>query len=219
MRSGRWARRWSTTRCGSRRRLASLAAPPLAHAVPTTMTFRKRGRWALDAGGAAASDLDGKQAMSIECTGSVIRSSPPSDDGQSSKCGALAPSKRSPDERSDIRDFDISFRPRISHTLMRATYYCHRNWRVSFQGCSPARDIRTCVPDGQISGSVLIQPVQSHSKKYCSSRFTQIKSIILAIPSRSEGRFAIVTNAGRDAVDVAVSLTNGTQADGEVVWS
>jgi hypothetical protein len=34
-----------------------------------------------------------------------------------------------------------------------------------------------------------------------------------------EGRFAIVTNAGRDAVDVAVSLTNGTQADGEVVWS
>jgi len=39
------------------------------------------------------------------------------------------------------------------------------------------------------------------------------------IPSRSEGRFAIVTNAGWDAVDVAVSLTNGTQADGEVVWS
>ena len=38
-------------------------------------------------------------------------------------------------------------------------------------------------------------------------------------PVPTEGRFAIVTNAGRDAVDVAVSLTNGTQADGEVVWS
>jgi hypothetical protein len=34
-----------------------------------------------------------------------------------------------------------------------------------------------------------------------------------------EGRIAIVTDAGRDAVDVAVSLTNGTQADGEDVWS
>jgi hypothetical protein len=38
-------------------------------------------------------------------------------------------------------------------------------------------------------------------------------------PVPIEGRFAIVTNAGWDAVDVAVSLTNGTEADGEVVWS
>jgi hypothetical protein len=35
----------------------------------------------------------------------------------------------------------------------------------------------------------------------------------------TEGRIAIVTDAEQDAVDVAVSLTNGTQADGEVVWS
>jgi hypothetical protein len=34
-----------------------------------------------------------------------------------------------------------------------------------------------------------------------------------------EGRIAIVTDAGRDAMDVEVSLTNGTKADGEVVWS
>jgi hypothetical protein len=34
-----------------------------------------------------------------------------------------------------------------------------------------------------------------------------------------EGRFAVVTNAGRDAVDADVPLTNGTEADGEVVWS
>jgi hypothetical protein len=29
----------------------------------------------------------------------------------------------------------------------------------------------------------------------------------------------IVTNAGRDAVDVDAPLTNGTEADGEVAWS
>ena len=40
-----------------------------------------------------------------------------------------------------------------------------------------------------------------------------------AYPVPIEGRFAIVTNAGRDAVDVAAPLTNGAQADGEVVWS
>jgi len=43
--------------------------------------------------------------------------------------------------------------------------------------------------------------------------------LLIRRPVPIEGRFAIVTNAGRDAVDVAVSLTNGTQADGEVVWS
>jgi hypothetical protein len=34
-----------------------------------------------------------------------------------------------------------------------------------------------------------------------------------------EGRLAIVTDAGRDAVDAEVPLTNGTEADGEVVWA
>jgi hypothetical protein len=33
-----------------------------------------------------------------------------------------------------------------------------------------------------------------------------------------QGRIAIVTNAGRDAVDADVLLTNGMGADGEVVW-
>jgi hypothetical protein len=61
--------------------------------------------------------------------------------------------------------------------------------------------------------------VQPLSKKYFCSRLTQITFKSTAIPSRSEGRFAIVTDAGRDAVDVAAPLTNGAQADGEVVWS
>ena len=38
-------------------------------------------------------------------------------------------------------------------------------------------------------------------------------------PVPPEGRLAIVTDAGRDAVDADVLLTNGTEADGEVVWS
>jgi hypothetical protein len=35
----------------------------------------------------------------------------------------------------------------------------------------------------------------------------------------TEGRFAIVTDAGQDAVDVDAPITNGAEADGEVVWS
>jgi hypothetical protein len=41
----------------------------------------------------------------------------------------------------------------------------------------------------------------------------------MTVSSHSKGRLAIVTNAGRDAVDVDVPITNGTEADGEDVWS
>ncbi len=34
-----------------------------------------------------------------------------------------------------------------------------------------------------------------------------------------EGRLAIVTDAGRDAMDADAPLTNGADADGEAVWS
>ena len=70
------------------------------------------------------------------------------------------------------------------------------------------------LPDGQIGCS----PVQPFSQKYICSRFTQIT--FTTAPSRpTEGRLAIVTNAGRDAVDAKTALTNGANADGEVVWS
>jgi hypothetical protein len=53
-----------------------------------------------------------------------------------------------------------------------------------------------CVPGGQISGG----PVQPFAQKYSSSLLTQIKTI--TAPSCStEGRLAIVTNAGQDAMD------------------
>jgi hypothetical protein len=38
-------------------------------------------------------------------------------------------------------------------------------------------------------------------------------------PASLEGRFAIVTDVRRDAVDADALLTNGAEADGEVVWS
>jgi hypothetical protein len=43
----------------------------------------------------------------------------------------------------------------------------------------------------------------------------------MVLPSRSSkgGRLAIVTNAERDVVDADAPLTNGAEADGEVVWS
>jgi hypothetical protein len=63
----------------------------------------------------------------------------------------------------------------------------------------------------------LIWTVQSHLQKHFRSSPKQITSLVA--PSRpNEGRLAIVTNAGRDAVDAKAALTNGADADGEVVW-
>src|ERR1700687_4289815 len=43
----------------------------------------------------------------------------------------------------------------------------------------------------------LICPVQSHMQKYFSSPLTQITCISPAVPSHTEGRYAIVTDVGR----------------------
>jgi hypothetical protein len=53
----------------------------------------------------------------------------------------------------------------------------------------------------------LFLPVQSCRQKDICSHLTQITRISLAVPSHTEGRFAIVTNAGRDAVDTGGALT------------
>jgi hypothetical protein len=44
-------------------------------------------------------------------------------------------------------------------------------------------------------------------------------SYMIRRPVPKEGRHAIVTAAGRDAVDADAPITNGTEADGEDVWS
>ena len=63
----------------------------------------------------------------------------------------------------------------------------------------------------------VIWVVQSRCKKYSDVPKPQITFI--SPPSTPlEGRIAIVTDAGLDAVDAAALLTNGAHADGEVVW-
>ncbi len=62
-------------------------------------------------------------------------------------------------------------------------------------------------------------PVQSWPKKYFAFRQTQITS--LSLPFRPmEGRIAIVTDAGRNAMDAGGATDESAfLADGEVVWS
>jgi hypothetical protein len=71
------------------------------------------------------------------------------------------------------------------------------------------------MPDGK-SVICLSSPF---AKNISPSALAQITFISAAVPSHTEGRLAIVTNAGRDAVDAEAPLTNGVDADGEVAWS
>jgi hypothetical protein len=59
------------------------------------------------------------------------------------------------------------------------------------------------------TGKSAENPVQSHLQKYSAFAVGQIKSITPAILSHQEGRFAIVTNVGQDAMDADAPLTNG----------
>ena len=69
----------------------------------------------------------------------------------------------------------------------------------------------------QCAGSVLA--VQSHLQKYFCFRLTQINFRTLTV-SPTEGRIAIVTDAGWDAVDADGAKDESADfADGEVVWS
>ena len=61
------------------------------------------------------------------------------------------------------------------------------------------------MPDGQISHLVSHLAVQSLLQKYSDFPKTQI-SLYLPLSRPTEGRLAIVTDAGRDAVDVVGAL-------------
>ena len=75
---------------------------------------------------------------------------------------------------------------------------------------------RVILPDGQIS-HLAVQPCL---QKYSASPPTQINSRTSAIPSHTEGRFAIVTDVGCGMRwTLTVLLTRALDADGEVVWS
>ena len=59
-------------------------------------------------------------------------------------------------------------------------------------------------PDGQITDS----SVQCPREKYIASLFAKISFRNRIVSPRSEGRIAIVTDAGWDAVDALALLTN-----------
>ncbi len=60
--------------------------------------------------------------------------------------------------------------------------------------------------------------VKPRLQKYFCFPLTQISSLIRTVSFRQEGRIAIVTNAGRDAVDAGSACDERADADGEVVW-
>jgi hypothetical protein len=65
----------------------------------------------------------------------------------------------------------------------------------------------------------VVAAVYPHSEKYFRFPPTQITALSATVSSHHKGRIAIVTDAGRDAVDANVLLTSGTEADGKDVWS
>jgi hypothetical protein len=85
--------------------------------------------------------------------------------------------------------------------------------------------VQVILPDGQINHLICHSPVQPLREKYFASRLTQITFKTPAIPSHSEGRFAIVTDVGcgmrwtrQRQARANASRTNDADAYGEVVW-
>jgi hypothetical protein len=84
--------------------------------------------------------------------------------------------------------------------------------------------LQVILPDGQINHLICHSPVQPLREKYFASRLTQITFKTPAIPSHSEGRFAIVTDVGcgmrwtrQRQARANASRTNDVDAYGEVV--
>ncbi len=89
-----------------------------------------------------------------------------------------------------------------------------RKWRCHSYQASPARAAKALLDSDTLmicpTGAPGKSPVQSHLQKYFRSRIAQITSTSAAVLS-PRGALAIVTNAGRDAMDAEVPLTNGTE--------
>ena len=82
-------------------------------------------------------------------------------------------------------------------------------------GTGAADRIGGDLPDRR-SPAIRVQPLL---QKYFLFTRDPNHRLIHGRPVPYEGRLAIVTDAGRDAVDAKVPITNGADADGEVVWS
>jgi hypothetical protein len=83
--------------------------------------------------------------------------------------------------------------------------------------CSIARSPRIC---GTRRDQVICPAGRFVAALFAVSGFPKAQITSIFSPSRpTEGRVAIVTAAGRDAVDADAPITNGVEADGEDVWS
>jgi hypothetical protein len=69
-----------------------------------------------------------------------------------------------------------------------------------------------------LTGSLAILVSIPLAKNFLFFRLVET-ALSMCHPVPIEGRVAIVTDVGRDAVDATAPLTNGAKADGEVVWS
>ena len=98
---------------------------------------------------------------------------------------------------------------------MPVVLFCRLAWAGAI---GSVRNELATQPDGQIRAALANLPVQSPQRKYFTSRVGQITSRTSAVlPHR--GVLRNVINAGRDEVDAGALLTDGADADGEVVWS
>jgi hypothetical protein len=73
-------------------------------------------------------------------------------------------------------------------------------------------------PTGKSLGQFPDPLVQPLLKKYSDFQKSQI-SLYIPPSCSARGALAIVTDVEQDAVDADALLTNGADADGEVVWS
>jgi hypothetical protein len=94
-----------------------------------------------------------------------------------------------------------------------------RRWIAGSSPAMAARGTGFCHPTGKSPGQLIDPSVQPCLKKYSDFPKPQI-SPYMRRPVPREGRFAIVTDAGRDAVDAGSAKDESAfLADGEVVWS
>jgi hypothetical protein len=110
---------------------------------------------------------------------------------------------RADDRLRDIRDF---------HSVNPAYRCAHAGYGTTGHVFAPARTaeflslFQADLPCPVVAQKIFLFPSDPNHR------------LIFRHPVPYEGRFAIVTNVGRDAVDAKAPLTNGAQADGEVVW-
>ncbi|SHK53744.1 hypothetical protein SAMN05444159_3517 [Bradyrhizobium lablabi] len=185
--------------------------------VGRSNTLRKRhGRHCLP--GATYKQAAFAFQLAREATGSITASYRP---GAASRAGLMeVPAFRDAFHaaKARIRAMDYRFVEETDQTCQALLgIYCSVALATPYKTSVPSNLATTPaaqLPDGQIT-NFLSSPLRKNI-----SVFPKYKSsYMIHRPASLEGRFAIVTDARRDAVDADAPITNGAEADGEVVWS